>query len=121
MRKNHKWLTAFNSQYGQFKYLVMPFGLCNALSTFQGYINKSLREYFDVFCTAYLDNILIYSKKSKNHAGQVLQVLKHLHKQVLQIDSNKCKFLTKQVKYLGMIVTTEGIKINKEKTEAIHQ
>ena len=34
MKKSHKWLTAFNSQYGQFKYLVIPFGLCNALSIF---------------------------------------------------------------------------------------
>ena len=44
MREGHEWLTAFNSRYGQFEYLVMPFGLCNAPETFQGYINESLRE-----------------------------------------------------------------------------
>ena len=42
MKENHEWLTAFNSRYGQFEYLVMPFGLCNAPGTFQGYINKLL-------------------------------------------------------------------------------
>ena len=98
----------------------MPFELWNAPGTFQSYINKSLQKYLDVFCAAYLDNILIYSKKSKNHAGQVLQVLKHLHERGIQIDIDKCKFLTKQVKYLGMIVTTKGIEINKKKMEAIH-
>ena len=65
MRQGHKWLMVFNSQYGQFEYLVMLFKLCNTSSTFQSYINESLREYLDIFCTAYLDNILIYSTKKK--------------------------------------------------------
>ena len=76
MKEGHKWLTAFNSRYGQFEYLVMPFGLCNAPGTFQDYINEFLREYLDVFCTAYLDNVLIYSTKEKDHEDYVLQVLK---------------------------------------------
>ena len=42
MKEDHEWLTAFNSRYGQFEYLVIPFGLCNAPGTFQGYINESL-------------------------------------------------------------------------------
>ena len=119
MKEGHKWLTAFNSWYGQFKYLVMPFGLCNALGTFQRYINKLLQEYLDVFCTAYLNNILIYSKKSKDYADQMLQMLRYLHKWELQANINKCKFLTKRVKYLSIIVTTKGIKIDLEKTKAI--
>ena len=67
MKEGHKWLTAFNSRYGQFEYLVMPFGLCNAPGTFQGYINESLREYLDVFCTAYLDDVLIYSGREEDY------------------------------------------------------
>ena len=65
-------MTAFNSRYGQFEYLVMPFGLCNAPKTFQRYINESLREYLDVFCTAYLDDVLIYSNNEAEHADHVL-------------------------------------------------
>ena len=80
MKKDHKWLMAFNSRYDQFEYLVMSFGLCNAPGTFQGYINESLREYLDVFCTAYLDDMLIYSSKEEDHASHVLQVLRRLHK-----------------------------------------
>ena len=53
--------TAFLTRYGLFEYTVMPFGLCNAPSTFQAFINDVLREYLDVFCSAYLDDILIYS------------------------------------------------------------
>ena len=72
IKESHKWLTAFNSRYGQFEYLVMPFGLCNAPGTFQGCINDSLREYLDVFCTAYLDDVLIYSTRKEDHASHVL-------------------------------------------------
>ena len=99
----------------------MPFGLCNAPGTFQGYINESLREYLDVFYTAYLEDVLIYSSKEEDHADHVLQVLRRLHKRGLQIDIDKCEFNTTRVKYLGMIVTTNGIEIDAEKIEAIQK
>ena len=121
MREGHEWLTAFNSRYGQFEYLVMPFGLCNAPGTFQGYINESLREYLDVFCTAYLDDVLIYSSKEEDHASHVLQVLRRLHARGLQVNIDKCEFNTTRVKYLGMIVTTNGIEMDTEKVEAIQK
>ena len=69
-------MTAFNMRHGQFEYLVMPFGLCNAPKTFQSYINNSLREYFDVFYTAYLDNMLVYSTKEEKYTRHVFDVLK---------------------------------------------
>ena len=121
MKKGHKWLTAFNNRYGQFEYLVIPFGLCNAPRTFQRSINEPLQEYLDVFCTAYLDDVLIYSNNKADHLGHVLQVLKRLHKRGLQVDIDKCKFNTTRVKYLGMIVTTNGIEIDTKKVEAIQK
>ena len=85
----------------------MSFGLCNAPGTFQVYINESLREYLDVFCTAYLNNVLIYT--SKDYADHVFQVLRRFHKRGLQIDIDKCEFNTIWVKYLDMIVITNGM------------
>ena len=99
----------------------MSFKLCNAPDTSQGYINELLQEYFNVFCTVYLNNIMIYSTKEENHAGQVRKVLRRLHEQRLQMDMDKCKFLTKKVKYLGMIVTTKGIKMNVKKTDVVQK
>ena len=121
MKEGHKWLTAFNSRYSQFEYLVMLFGLCNAPRTFQGYINESLREYLDVFCTAYLDDVLIYSNNKVEHVDHVFQVLRRLHKRGLQVNIDKCKFNTTRVKYLGMIVTTNGIKMDPEKVKAVQK
>ena len=78
IKEGQKWLTAFNMRHDQFKYLVIPFRLCNAPGTFQSYINNFLREYLDVFYTAYLDNILVYSTKKEEHTGHMLDVLKQL-------------------------------------------
>ena len=71
-------MTAFIIKHGQFEYLVMPFGLCNAPGTFQSYINNSLREYLNVFYTVYLNNILVYSTNEEKHTEHVLKVLKWL-------------------------------------------
>ena len=119
IKKDQEWMTAFNTRHGQFKYLVMLFGLCNTLRTFQNYINNSLREYLDVFCTAYLDNMLVYSTNKKKHTEHVLKVLKRLWDQGLQINVDKCKFSIKRVKYLRLIISTDGISMDPEKVQCI--
>jgi hypothetical protein len=75
-----EYKTAFRIRYGLFEYLVMPFGLTDASSTFQHYINDSLREYLNIFCTAYLDDVLIYSDSLKDHRKHVKLVLQALRK-----------------------------------------
>ena len=62
VREKDEWKTAFRSQYRHYKYRVIPFGVVNGPGTFQSYINLVLRKYLDLFCIAYLDDILIYSK-----------------------------------------------------------
>ena len=121
MKEGHEWLTAFNTRYGQYEYLVMPFGLCNAPGTFQGYINETVREYLDVFCTAYIDDILVYSETEEEHTEHVLKVLRRLKERNLQLDIDKCEFDAKEVKYLGLIITTDGIRMDPEKVAAIRE
>ena len=60
IKEGNKWKTAFKTRYGHFEYQVMLFGLSNAPSSFQGYINKILAKIIDVYVIAYLDDILIY-------------------------------------------------------------
>ena len=67
MKDGHKHLTAFLTCFGLFESLVMPFRLTSAPATFQRFINDSLREYLNQFCSAYLDDILIYSKTKEEH------------------------------------------------------
>jgi hypothetical protein len=90
----------------------MPFGLCNAPGTFQTFINETLREYLDVICTAYMDDVLIYSEREEDHEEHVLKVLHKLRVAGLYLDPTKCKFKTTRVKYLGLILTTEGLEMD---------
>ena len=74
-----EWLTTFCTQYGLFEYLVMLFSLVNAPSLFQHFVNDTLRPYLDVFCTAYIDDILIYSNNLTEHWKHVNLVLEALY------------------------------------------
>ena len=65
--------------------------------------------------------MLIYSSKKEDHANHVLQMLKRLHQRGLQVNINKCEFNTRRVKYLSMIVTTDGIEIDTKKIDAIQK
>ena len=119
IKEGQKWMIAFNTRYGQFEYLVMPFSLCNAPETFQSYINNFLREYLDVFCMAYLDDVLIYSTKEEEHTEHVLDMLKRLQNRELQVNVDKCKFSIKRVKYFKLIISTNNISIDPEKVQTI--
>jgi hypothetical protein len=90
MAKGERWKTEFRMWYGLFEYSVMPFGLTKALATFQHFINDTLREYLDVFCTAYLDDILIYSDSLKEHKIHIHQVLKTLEQAEILLQTEKC-------------------------------
>ena len=97
----------------------MPFGLCNGPASFQHFINDTLREYLDRFCTAYLDDILIYSDDEIEHALHVKQVLVKLREAGLQADITKCAFGVTEVPYLGLIVTTKGVKMDPAKIDTV--
>ena len=78
IREGDEWKTGFNTPTGHYEYLVMPFGLCNAPAVFQALINDVLRDFMNVFCFVYLDDILIFSPDKKTHVNHVHLVLQRL-------------------------------------------
>lgn len=119
MAEGHEWLTAFRTRYGQYESLVLPFGLCNGPSSFQHFINDVLFEYLDQFCTAYLDDILIYSTSLADHRRHVRAVLEKLGAAGLQVDVVKCRFSVTEVLFLGVLVSTQGLKMDPKKVQAV--
>lgn len=117
--EGQEWMTAFNTRYGLFETLVMPFGLSNAPATFQARINEVLRPFLDIFCTAYIDDILIYSEDRLSHQSHVNMVLDALGKAGLHCDIKKCEFEVQEVTYLGMIISTTGVKMDPQKVQCI--
>jgi hypothetical protein len=97
----------------------MLFGLANALSTFQHYVNDALWPYLDLFCSAYIDDILIFSNTLAEHKQHVWLVLKAIEEARLQLDVDKCEFHKTEVTYLGYVVSTEGVRIDLSKIDTI--
>jgi hypothetical protein len=121
MAEGEECKTAFRTWYGLFESLVMPFGLTNATASFQHFINDVLRPYLDVFVTAYLNDILIYSDNLDNHRNHILKVLEALSKAGLQLKPEKCEFHKQEVKYLGFIISTNGTKMDPAKVTMIQE
>jgi hypothetical protein len=112
-------LTTFRTRYGSYKCKVLPFGLTNGPSTYQHYMNDVLFDYLDDFCTVYLDDILIYSENLEEHEAQVRKVLQRLQEAGLQVDIKKCEFSVQSTRYLGFIVSTDGVSVDPAKVSAV--
>ena len=99
----------------------MPFGLKGAPATFQRFINWVLREYLDDFCSAYVDDVIIYSSGTyEDHMEKVELVLKKLLAAGLHLDPKKCEFAKKIIKYLSFIMEARGgIRTDPEKVQVI--
>jgi hypothetical protein len=110
--KKQEYLTAFNIRYGLYETLVIPFGLSNAPATFQARINEVLYPYLDVFCITYIDNILVYSNDLTSYRQHVRLVVEALRDAGLQLNVKKCKFEVIEITYLGIIVSTDSIRID---------
>ena len=82
-------------------------------------MNDVLFDYLDDFCTAYLDDIIIYSDNELEHTEHVRKVLQRLLKAGLYVDIQKSEFKVKKTKFLGFIIRTEGIEVDLEKVSVI--
>ena len=119
MRDDEKKKTIFLTRYELFEYVVMFFELCNVFEIFQIFINETLREYLNDFCTNYLNDIFIYNNIYEKHEAHVSKMLKRLIEAKLFLNIDKCEFFVKKVKYLNLIITIEKIKMNSRKIETI--
>ena len=105
----------------------MLFGLSNAPSSFQNFLNDVLNnDILNIFVTVYVDDILVFSKMFQEHRKHVKTVLGQIQAAGLQLDIDKCKFEVQETKYLRLIIqatTLEGrpgcAKMDPAKTHAI--
>jgi hypothetical protein len=112
--------TAFNTRYGHYEYLVLPFGCSNAPASFMHLMqDKVLRPFVDKFVIVYLDDILIYSQTKEDHEQHVKTVLQALRENKLYAKESKCEFFKKEISFLGHVFTRDGIKMDPEKIKAI--
>ena len=109
----------FRTNEGHCEFLVMPFRLCNAPSTFQILMNKILKPYLWSFVLVFFDGILIYGRCWEAHIQHVAQVLQLLPNHCLFIKKSKCLFGVTKVEYLGHIVGCDGVNVDPKNTQAM--
>ena len=111
--------TAFRTHHGHFEFLVMPFGLSNAPSTFQALMNYVLKPFLRRCVLVFFDNILIYSSSWTEHLRHLRAVFDVLRAHRLHLKRSKCAFATSAVRYLGHVITGEGVAMDKAKVAAV--
>lgn len=98
----------FNNRDGHFEYLVMPFGLCNALAAFQEFINDIYCELLYICVVIYLDDVLVFSPDLKSHQRQVRLVSTHLRENLLCAKLEKCLPERTNLPFLGYVISDWG-------------
>jgi hypothetical protein len=99
----------------------MLFGLTNTPALFQRWMNEVLSDYLDIFCIAYLDDILIYSDDIERHQKYIKMILKRVEEVGLILKALKCEFHTNRTEYLSYIITPMGISIDLEKVKVVEE
>ena len=97
----------------------MPFGLCNAPSTFQSMINDVFHDLLDEGVVVYLDDLLIYSEDEKSHLDLVRRVMERIRIAKLCCSIKKSDIHVRQKEFLGYHTSPEGISMSTAKVESV--
>jgi hypothetical protein len=111
--------TAFTTLYRLFEYLVMSFGLTNAPAHFTYLMNSVFMPELDKFVVVFIDDILIYSKNEEEHAKHFWIVLTRLREHQLYAKFSKCAFWLEEIKFLGHVLSANGIAVDPSKVKDI--
>lgn len=119
IKENDRHKTAFSYKNGLYEFTRMPFGLCNAPSTFQRCMDQILKPDIGKFVIPYLDDIIIYSKNIEEHTKHLNIVLGKIKAAGLTLNINKCNLFKKEIKILGHIISGQCVKPDPQKILAI--
>jgi hypothetical protein len=111
--------TTFVSRYGLYEFTVMSFGLTNAPAYFMYMMNKVFIEYLDKFFVVFIDDILVYSRNEEEHEEHIRLVLQKLRDHKLYAKLSKCEFWSKQVAFLGHVISKGGISVDLSKVQDV--
>ena len=110
-------LTTFITPWGRFCFNVLPFGISSGSEKFQKTMNQILLGLEGVECN--IDDVLVHGKDQHQHDERLEAVLKRLLEAGVTLNLDKCVFSTKQVKFLGHVISSNGIEVDPDKVKAI--
>lgn len=116
-------LTTFVTPFGRYKWLRLPFGLNVSSEIFQKRLNTALEGLENVICVA--DDIIVYGaganlkEATEDHDKKLKCLLLRCREKGIRLNRSKCQFRANDIPFLGHRVTSDGLKIDTEKVEAI--
>jgi hypothetical protein len=122
MMEEDKEKTAFATpRGGLYQFTTMPYGLCNAASTFERIIKKTLVGLQWHIAVLYLDDIVVFWKSFEDHLCNLRKVFDRLSEAGLKLKPKKCQFLQEEISFLGHIVSKSGIRTDPAKVAAVKE
>lgn len=119
MREEDKPKTAFVTYKGLYQFKVMPFGLANSPKTFERLMELALTGLQWERCLVYIDDVIVFGKTFEDTIDNLKLVFDRFRKANLKLKPSKCKFFQDEVKYLGHVVSADGIKCDPEKINSV--
>lgn len=118
--EDHKQRTAFTvGPLGFFEYNRMPFGLANAPATYQRLMENCLGDLNLNICFIYLDDLIVFSKTFEEHVKRLQSIFQCIRENNLKLSPKKCQFFMDKVKYVGHVVSKNGIEPDPDKIEKV--
>lgn len=111
--------TAFSTPSGHFEFTRMPMGLKTSPATFQRMINLALSDMINKSLFIYLDDVILFAKTVEEHRQKYLAMIERLRRANLQLQPDKCVFLKTEVKFLGHIISANGVQPDEAKVSAV--
>ena len=111
--------TAVCTHQGLYQFKRMPFGLCNAPSTFERLMDVVLRGLVGLQCLVYLDDVIVFGATITECCDRLEEVLTRLESAGLKVKGTKCQLFQTEVEYLGHVVSAAGVATDPKKVEAV--
>jgi len=120
IKEGDKWKAVFTTHIGLYKLVVMFFGMTNSPATFQGMMNKILRDMINEGkVMVFVDDVLIGIETEEGHDEIVEEVLRRLEKNDLYVKPEKCAWKVQEVNFLGVAMGQEKIEIEEDKVAGV--
>ena len=116
IKERDEWKTAFTTHVGLYEPIVMFSGMTNLPATFQGMMNKILKDIInEEKIAAFVDNVLIGTETEEGYDKLVEEVLRRLEKNDLYIKPEKCAWKVQKVNFLGVVIGHGKIEMKEDK------
>jgi Reverse transcriptase (RNA-dependent DNA polymerase) len=113
--------TAFLTRKGQYRFQVLSFGLANSPVIFQRLMSMILAGLAWYTCLVYIDDIIVVGRTFEDHLANVAEVLQRLKGAGLKLKASKCQFFKTRVRFLGHVVSRDGIEPDPDKVSCVQE